>query len=250
VTVEANGAQVSAPPAGLDSGPPYGGTVFGAGAPQSAPPPPPTALDGRLAEYQSLVNEMAALLQEQAAQLEQPKRKAKQPSKTMASVSGFPKRYAVHLCIAAAVVATTVGISQCSPRLSEQEVASIAKQNVMSEVVPALNNGLANNRAEATTVVIPDPLSVYGLELSENAKTAIGWTGQPGSLVLNAARAEYVAKQVRVLSATVRLLDLRLTSAGPTDLRVTTNVAEGFPLFNPPATQAPAAAPTTATSAP
>jgi hypothetical protein len=192
---------------------------------------------------------MAALLRDQAAELEAKPAKVKQPSKTLAGLRGLPQRYAVPLCIGAAVVATSAGITMCSPRHNEQQVAAMAKQDVMSEVVPALNAELANNRAQATNTVSPEPLSVYGLELTEDAKSAIGWTGPPGNLVLNVKRAEIVAAQVKILSAKFKLLDLRLTSVSPTDLRVTTNIAEGFPLFAPPATQAPAAA-TTATSAP
>jgi hypothetical protein len=255
VTVDANGAPVAAATPGSGGAVPSGDGPFGAEAPQGAippaPPPPPTPVDGRVVEYQKLVDEMSALLQEQATQLEQrtDPRAKRSPSKLSAKFKDVPKRYAVPLCVAGAMVVTYVGIAYGTPRHDEATVAALAADFATNAAVGEQDARWAEMRAEATSTVEPEPLSVYGLELDENAKTAIGWVGTPGNLRLNVERAEYVAKQVRVLSAKFRLLDLRMSSLSPTELRVHTNVAEGFPLFKPPAVEAPAA-PTTATSAP
>ncbi len=180
---------------------------------------------------------------------QQPRQAKRTPSHLATKERQWPKRYAVPLVIASGVLVSVVVIQRGTPQLSETQVASLAAGAATDSALAEQERRWAEMRAEATTVVQPEPLSVYGLELTEDAKTAIGWVGQPGNLRLNAARAEVVAKQVRVLSASVRLLDLRLTSKGPTDLRVHTNVAEGFAWFLPPSAQAPAPA-STVTSAP
>lgn len=243
MTVEANGAQLSATAAGLGTAVPYGDGEGRGQAPPLPPPPPFNALGNDLADLRHEVGLISQAVLQLQDRPEKPRRQVPP------SVRQFPKRHVVPIVIAVGTLATVVGITQCSPRLSEEQVADRASMIATDNAVSEQDQRWAEMRAEATTVVEPDPLSVYGLELDENAKTAIGWVGTPGNLRLNPVRAEYVAKQVRVLAASVRLLDLRMTSLSPTELRVHTNVGEGYPLFRPPATQAPAA-PTTVTSAP
>ncbi len=229
---------------GTGNGLPYGEAGVGAKAPPQGPPPPFNALGTDLADLRhelGLVSQAVLQLQDRPA--------AKPKRQMPASVRQFPKRHVVPIVIAVGTLATVVGISQCSPRLSEEQVAAAARQDTLAAVVPYVDSKI---QQVPTVSVMPEPLAVYGLELSENAKTAIGWRRDPQSgavLGMNTERSEYVAKQVRVLSATHKLLDLRLTSVSPTDLRVTTNIAEGFPLFLAPSVEA-TAAPTTVTSAP
>lgn len=244
MTASPNGAIPAAPP-GAESALPYGEGRVGTEVP---PPPPPTEADGLRARLTAAERDLAGW--ESWSKRIEDSNRPKRASQTLATVRAWPKRYAVSLCIASATLVTTVGIVHGTPRHSEKQVATMAANQVLGQVSPEMDAKWADMRAEATNTVETAPLSVYGLDLTEDAKTAIGWVGTPGNLKLNEERAEYVAKQVRVLSAKEKLLDLRLTSKTPTDLRVHTNVAEGFSLFSPPATQAPPPAAATATSAP
>lgn len=239
-------AQPFAAAPGSGNGLPYGETGVGAKAP---PPPPPTEADGLRARLAEADRTLAGW--EQWAERIAASKPAAEPASTPTGWRTLPKRHAVPLCIAAATLATTVGIMRGTPRLNERQVAAMASNQAVATVAPYVDTQLANNRADATTVVKSESFAAYGLELSQDAKTAIGYVGQGANVSLNEKRAEYVAAQVKVLSASVKLLDLRLTSTGPNDLKVHTNVAVGFPLFDPPPTRAPDAAPaTTATSAP
>lgn len=250
MTALANGS-VPAATAVPGGGVPYGDPEGRGYAPPA--PPPPSELDGLRARVAEQQRDLAGW-ESWAARIEAAKSPSKPSSKLVADIRNLPKRHAVGLCIAAATLVTTVGIMRGTPRHSESEIASMAANNAVGVVAPYVSSQIAANDAKATQVVVPDPFAAYGLELTEDAKTAIGYDPTTGGKSLQPARAQYVANQVRSNLATMQLSQMRLTSTGPTDLRVHNNPAEGYPLFKPPASRAPDSMTTTtaatATSAP
>lgn len=249
MTAAANG---SVPAATADPGesPPYGGALGRGFAP---PPPPPSELDGLRARLAEAERDLAGW-ESWAKRVEDSKTPAR-PAKADGWRS-LPKRHAVPLCIAAATLVTTVGIMRGTPRHSETQIAAMAKNGAVAEVMPDVDARLAQYRADATQVVVPDPFAAYGRELTEDAKTAIGYDPTTGGKTLQPARAQYVANQVRDALATrhMSLDEMRLTSTGPTKLSVHNISTEGYLLFKAPATRAPDSMTTTtaatATSAP
>lgn len=172
------------------------------GYPQPPPPPPPPART----------------------------RRAKQLGKQASGcVSRLPFRYQMAAAIGVTLVGSVVFQRMFVQTVDEDAItynaAQIAYNTVRSELDAA--------KAESTQIAIAMPFSWAKCPLSTEAKVMIGGDPNTGGKTINPDRAAPLEQQATTLLTQFRMVDLRLTAASQSQLRVVAdNPTAGVALFS------------------